>query len=189
MDLFARRDGSIMKNSRNLGFTLVELMIVVAIVGILAVVAAVGYRAIIANSKTAEPRQVLGSIRLAQEAYKAETGSYADLKGTSTPTLCPANGSTGLKVGWNPACTVSGVAWSILTVNPDGAVLFGYASAANTTFTSVAASPTVAGITIPTSLPGSTVGAGYWAYAEGNPGGGTIKLLTSADSKDIFQEP
>ncbi len=178
-----------MRTSRNSGFTLVELMIVVAIVGILAVVALFGYRAIIASSKGAEPRQVLGSIRLAQEAYKAETGSYADIGDGST--LCPSTGVTGKKWGWDPACAGSTTnKWSMLTVNPDGPVMFGYATEAGVFGGTFTDSPQVSGIKIVANAPAGTVGAGYWAYSEGDPGAGLIKLLTSSLSKEIIvQEP
>ena len=49
------------------GFTLIELMIVVAIVGILAVLAIYGVRKYIANSKTTEARNSLG--QLSKDAY------------------------------------------------------------------------------------------------------------------------
>ncbi len=55
------------------GFTLVELMIVVAIIGILAVLAVYGVKKYMANSKTAEARQSLGRIgKDATSAYENE---------------------------------------------------------------------------------------------------------------------
>ena len=66
-------------------FTLIELMIVVAIVGVLAALAVYGVRKYMANAKTAEARNSLGQIsKAAAVAFERETatGSIVAAKAT-----------------------------------------------------------------------------------------------------------
>jgi type IV pilus assembly protein PilA len=76
------------------GFTLVELMIVVAIIGVLAALAIYGVRRYLASSKTSEAKQTIGAIsRGATAAYERETTDAQNVgEGTtsnaSTHALC-----------------------------------------------------------------------------------------------------
>lgn len=75
------------------GFTLIELMIVVAIVGILAMLAVMSVRKYIANAKTAEARNAIGQIaKDASAAFERERMSGAVLPlgsvSTSSRALC-----------------------------------------------------------------------------------------------------
>ncbi len=58
------------------GFTLIELMIVVAIIGILAAIAIPNFLRFQLKSKTSEGKVNLAAIRTAEESYLAEFGVY-----------------------------------------------------------------------------------------------------------------
>src|SRR3954468_229842 len=76
------------------GFTLVELMIVVAIIGVLAALAIYGVRRYLASAKTSEAKANVGAItRAAVAAYERETYANALLgdatvSATAMPALC-----------------------------------------------------------------------------------------------------
>jgi type IV pilus assembly protein PilA len=75
---------SLKRNAQNAGFTLVELMMVVVIIGVLAVLATNGVRNYIANAKSAEARNALGQMtKDAVTAYARDSISSTVLaKGT-----------------------------------------------------------------------------------------------------------
>lgn len=72
------------------GFTLIELMIVVAIIAFLAVVSVPSFMKFLAKAKRAEAYMNLSSIYAAEKVYFAEHGKYSNI----------LNGPGG--IGWKP---------------------------------------------------------------------------------------
>ena len=114
------------KRSREQGFTLIEVLIVVAIFGILAAVAIIAYRSYVAKARKSEVFSMIAAIKSAQEAYKAERSHYVST-GTSEQDYYPQLGSNEptLKV-WNPASD-GRAAWRDLSVSvPKDKLYCGY---------------------------------------------------------------
>lgn len=89
------------------GFTLVELMIVVSIIGILAAIAVPSYKNYVMRAKASEAVGFLADIKARQEAYKADFGQYCNASGASdaawnpgVPTINPQPWDNA-RVGWN----------------------------------------------------------------------------------------
>lgn len=117
------------------GFTLVELMITVAIVAVLALLALVGYSRWSRASKTAEATAMIGSIKGQEETYRAETLKYLDCTagGKSLATTYPAAPPSDKKQAFDTtACGGNQVCLSFLTlhVTGNGPVYYDYSCAA-----------------------------------------------------------
>ncbi len=102
------------------GFTLVELMIVVAIIGILAAIAIPNFLQFRLKAKTSEAKSNLGAIRSTEVAYYAEWDFYIGNQAI-TPTDRTAPGSRDDKYQWDP-----NTRFSILGFAPEGDVYYSY---------------------------------------------------------------
>jgi type IV pilus assembly protein PilA len=144
-------DPLVVRKSR--GFTLVELMIVVAIIAVLAILAVVGYRKLITSSHTGEATHMIGSIRVAQETFHSETGQYDNISNSLTAGLYPTFNNPPddkKESAWGQPCGTCAdpQAWNRLPVHPDGPVRFGYATVAGV----AGVGP---GVAVPPQFPGT----------------------------------
>jgi len=73
------------------GFTLLELIVVIIIIGILATLGLTQYTTVVEKGRSAEAKAILGEVRTAQVAYKLDKSAYTtavtDLY-VSVPTSC-----------------------------------------------------------------------------------------------------
>lgn len=78
------------KNQKaNLGFTLIELMIVIAIIAIIAVIAIPAYSDYVTRSKRADAKAGLLAFQLEQEKFRANNPTYATAASLGLPTNSP----------------------------------------------------------------------------------------------------
>jgi prepilin-type N-terminal cleavage/methylation domain-containing protein len=140
----------LLRRTHSSGYTLIELMVVVAIIGVLATLAVYSVRKYVFAAKTAEPIEMINSIRAAQEAYRDETFAYLPVSGISS--YFPYSGKTDLgnkKRSWESGAAAELTLWTRLGVRAGGPVQFGYACAAGRTTDAV---PDQAALTISRNL-------------------------------------
>jgi len=111
------------------GFTLIELMIAVAILAIIAAIAIPAYNGYITEARSGAARANLENLRLAVEDYFLDNGSYAALNGDQW-LFSGAKTLTTEELGWAPerpsehrfdyAVTAGATTYTITVTNIDG---------------------------------------------------------------------
>ena len=118
------------KLKKDEGFTLIELMIVVAIIGILAAIAIPSMLRFQLRSRAGEGKVNLAALRTAQEAYMAEFARYMPFVSTPQPSGVIGVGGVGSqKVSW-PACPIpllpGSPGYCFIGWLPDGPTYYNY---------------------------------------------------------------
>jgi len=105
-------------HTRRGGFTLIELMIVVAIIGILAAIAIPNFLRFQLKAKSSEGKTNLAAIRTAEESYFAEYGIYVSSE-PSPPTV-----NNNAKIIFTH--DTDGAGFDVVGWEPEGMVYFNY---------------------------------------------------------------
>lgn len=134
----------------NKGFTLIELMIVVAIIGILAAIAIPNFLRFQLKSKSSEGKVNIAAIRTAEEAYLAEFGRYVPAG------INPTTGAPGTAKGVFLATATD---FNTLGWSPEGQVFFAYEVNASTT------TPSAMTITAEADIDGDGINQ-TWGYVK-----------------------
>jgi prepilin-type N-terminal cleavage/methylation domain-containing protein len=108
------------------GFSLVELMITVAIIAVLTAIALVSFQKYTRKARTTEAYNMLGMIRMRQESYRSEFSQYCNVSGGNTnywPTVADSTSHDWYAGLPDP--------WTQLGVRPSGQVYYQYSVVAD----------------------------------------------------------
>ncbi len=187
------------------GFTLIELMIVVAIIGILAAIAIPNFIQYQLKSRQSEAKTNLGAIKTSEVAWQGERGCY--LAVARTPALnVPAAGTKAAPTNWfgtppapivpTPAvatgwCSAGGAGGTVgnfaaLGFEPSGMVFYNYSASTYAVAYTSCQGPTqtpAPTLTHENGADGGITAAGFRITASSNlDGDGALSVWSSADS-------
>jgi len=107
------------------GFTLVELLTVVAITGVLATIGTILVRQHFKYAKTAEAVSIIQAIRVAEEARRAETGTYQSCSSNTGTPWYPAKPDASLRP-WVNTTHQDWAGWRPLSISQPDGTRFGF---------------------------------------------------------------
>lgn len=146
-------------NAAARGFTLIELMTVVTILGVLAALGTYGVRRYVLEAKKAEASSMLAQIKAAEESYRDEMFRYLGVAAFNDTDWHPTPTPGEAKHDWNTGGDVQAAIFDPLGVAPDGPVQYSY-----TVVAGVGGTPPAPPITNPPAF-GAQTGPWYVAMA------------------------
>ncbi|HEY6561631.1 MAG TPA: prepilin-type N-terminal cleavage/methylation domain-containing protein [Polyangiaceae bacterium] len=174
-----------MSKTSERGFTLIEMLTVVAIVGVLATLAVYGVQKYVFASKSSEAMTMITSIKANQEAFKDETFAYLNVS-LGSFRLYPSQAPGRFKSAWSQPTHPDFARWQQLGVDPNGPVAFGYAVTAGAAGTS----PTTLTTEEPLNYPVATTEPWYIVVARADHNGDGVRslLVSSSFTREVYVE-
>jgi type IV pilus assembly protein PilA len=155
------------------GYTLVELLAAVAVVGILAALAIVSFRRYMQAAKSGEAKGVISGIRGAQAVYLSEHLAYANCSSSLT-SYYPRAAPDDKKASFTNDGHLEAACWRRLNVSADGAVYYVYSVVAGAGNTA-----------LPTSIPGFTTSPTWPAAVGARPPWFVVHALGDVDADGV----
>ncbi len=174
------------------GFTLVELLVTVAMIGVLSAIGLMGYRRYINTAQSAEAKAVIQGIRGGEENFKGEflvylnvSNTLADYYPNATPNDSRMNwvqpGDSRYTAVVTPCAQGMCGGWSLLNISADAPVRFGYAVVSGIGGTPTAPSM----LTPPPTMPTLAAGVPWYVVQAINqhvPGSNRFAVFASAST-------
>lgn len=113
------------------GFTLIELMVVVAIIGVLSAIALPAYRDYVVRSQLTEAVTNLTTLRADMERYYQDFRTYKAVTGTATPPCTDTGTVMGKFTVSCPAANLSDSAYLLKAVGVTGSAAAGFTFTVN----------------------------------------------------------